>query len=125
MIYLYWPDDNQTFGCTRKIYGNADVLTRHGLSAAIVHVKPGFRCTWFENQTPVVYGQSLYPRAQDVLVVPEVYGPQFARLAPGIRKGIFNQNCYNTFAGYPIDKAANETPYLHPDIVAAITVSED
>jgi hypothetical protein len=125
MIYLYCPDDNQPHGGIRKLYRHADVLNRHGIGAAIVHVQPGFRCSWFENQTPVVAAPTLRPQPEDILVVPEVYGPHFARTAPGIRKVVFNQNCYNTFVGYPIDETPGETPYLHPDIIAALTVSED
>jgi hypothetical protein len=59
------------------------------------------------------------------MVIPEIYGPDIARTAPGVRKVIFNQNCYNSFRHYPIDTQPGETPYLHPDIVATITVSED
>ncbi len=125
MIYLYSPDDNAANGGIAKIYRHADVLNKNGFEAAVVHLKPGFRCTWFNNSTPVVYAQTINPGQHDFMVATEVFGPQIARTAPGIRKVIFNQNCYNTFLNYPFDKTAMETPYLHPDIVATITVSED
>ncbi|HWY63078.1 MAG TPA: glycosyltransferase [Rhizomicrobium sp.] len=125
MIYLYSPDDNQPNGGIRTLYRHADVLNRHGFAAAIVHLAPGFRCSWFENQAPVVYARTVRPENPDFMVVPEIYGPDVARTAPGIRKVIFNQNCYNSFRHYPIDTAPGETPYLHPDIIATITVSED
>jgi glycosyltransferase involved in cell wall biosynthesis len=125
MIYLYSPDDNQPIGGIRKLYRHADVLNRHGFAAAIVHLAPGFRCTWFENQTPVVYARTVRPESQDFIVVPEISGPDVTRTAPGIRKVIFNQNCYNSFRHYPIAATPGETPYLHPDVVATITVSED
>lgn len=125
MIYLYSPDDNRPNGGIRKIYAHADVLNANGLEAAVVHLQPGFRCSWFENDTRVVYAPSVRPEAKDFIVAAEVFGPEVARTAPGIRKVIFNQNCYNTFLHYPIAKHARETPYLHPDIVAAITVSDD
>jgi hypothetical protein len=125
MIYLYSPDDNSANGGIAKIYRHADVLNRNGMHAAVVHLQPGFRCSWFRNDTPVVYANNVRPNPEDFIVATEVFGPAIARTAPGIRKVIFNQNCYNTFANYPFDKRAMETPYLHPDIVATITVSED
>jgi glycosyl transferase family 1 len=100
-------------------------LNQNGFEAAVVHLQPGFRCTWFQNDTNIVYAQTVRPAAHDFIVAAEIFGPQIARTAPGIRKVIFNQNCYNSFVNYPIDKNANETPYLHPDTVATITVSED
>ena len=125
MIYLYCPDDNNANGGIRKIYRHADVLNRNGIAAAVVHLQPGFRCSWFGHDTAIVYAGTVRPGAGDVIVATEVFGPQIARTAPGTPKVIFNQNCYNSFVHYPIDKAAKETPYLHPDIAAAITVSED
>jgi hypothetical protein len=125
MIYFYCPDNNAPSGGVRKIYRFADVLIRHGFPAGVVHIQPGFRCSWFENQTPVICAQTVRPARDDIFVVPEGYGPQIARVAPGIAKVIFNQNCYNTFLNYPIEASAMETPYLHPDIVGVITVSED
>jgi glycosyltransferase involved in cell wall biosynthesis len=125
MIYLYCPDDNRPNGGIEKMYRQVDVLNRHGFDAVIVHLAEGFRCTWFENNTPVVYARAVRPAPQDFIVAAEIYGPDVARTAPGIRKVIFNQNCYNTFLHYPLDNSPGETPYLHPDIVATITVSED
>ena len=104
MIYLYCPDDNAPNGGIRKIYNHADVLNRNGFEAAVVHLKPGFRCTWFQNDTRVVYAQTVRPLAEDFIVAAEVFGPDIALTAPGIRKVIFNQNCYNTFVHYPLGK---------------------
>jgi hypothetical protein len=63
--------------------------------------------------------------ADDVLVLPEGFGPGLAGIAPGIRKAIFNQNAYRTFHGYPANLEPEQTPYLHPDVLAVITISED
>ena len=125
MIYLYCPDDNAPNGGIRKIYNHADVLNRNGFEAAVVHLKPGFRCSWFRNETRVIYAQTVRPNPDDFIVAAEVFGPDIALTAPGIRKVIFNQNCYNTFVHYPLGKEGRQTPYLHPDIVATITVSDD
>ncbi len=125
MIYCYTPDDSSTCGGVRKIYRHVDVLNRNGFSARVLHTKPGFRCTWFQNDTPVVYTESTQLTPADYLVVPEIWGPRMARLAPGIKKVILNQNGYLTFRGYTLDKNDRETPYLSPEVVATITVSED
>jgi len=125
MIYFYVPDDSRPNGGVAKIYHQVDVLNRHGIAAAVVHLAEGFRCNWFDNRTSIVYARTVRPAPQDFIVAAEIFGPDIARTAPGIRKVIFNQNCYNTFLHYPLDSGPGETPYLHPDIVAAITVSED
>jgi glycosyltransferase involved in cell wall biosynthesis len=125
MIYFYCPDDNRPNGGVEKIYRHVDLLNRHGIAAAVVHLAEGFRCTWFNNHTAILYARAVRPALQDIIVAAEVFGPDIARTAPGIRKVIFNQNCYNTFLHYPLDTGPGETPYLHPDIVATITVSED
>ncbi|MDD4004633.1 MAG: glycosyltransferase [Elusimicrobiaceae bacterium] len=59
----------------------------------------------------------------DVLVLPEICGPEICRAAPGVRKVIFNQNVYYSFWGYPLDSAVSDTPYLSREIEAALMVS--
>jgi glycosyltransferase involved in cell wall biosynthesis len=125
MIFFYCPDDNRPNGGVEKIYRHVDLLNRHGIAATVVHLAEGFRCSWFKNHTAIVYARTVRPAPQDIIMAPEVFGPDIARTAPGIRKVIFNQNCYNTFLHYPLDAQPGETPYLHPDIAATITVSED
>jgi glycosyltransferase involved in cell wall biosynthesis len=125
MIFFYCPDDNRPNGGVEKIYRHVDFLNRHGIAATVVHLAENFRCSWFKNQTPIVNAHTVRPAPKDIIVAAEVFGPDIARTAPGIRKVIFNQNCYNTFLHYPLDTQPGETPYLHPDILATITVSED
>src|SRR5207249_8464212 len=51
------------------------------------HEKPGFRCSWFANQTRVLYAPQTPFGKSDILVVPEVYGPAHRPPAPpGDRK---------------------------------------
>jgi hypothetical protein len=61
---------------------------------------------------------------EDVLVIPEVFGPRLAEIAPGIAKVIFNQNVFLTFQGYPHDLRDVHFPYNHPEVVATIVASE-
>jgi glycosyltransferase involved in cell wall biosynthesis len=124
-IYVYAPDSNAPSGGIRKLYRHVDVLNRHGFTAAIVHQREGFRCSWFANSTPVIYAATSPVTRADFLVFPEVYGPQTATVAPGVRRVIFNQNAYYTFSGYPLDGREAPMPYTSPDLVAALVVSED
>jgi hypothetical protein len=61
----------------------------------------------------------------DVLVLPEGFGPGLAEVAPGVPKVIFNQNAYRTFHGYPLDLDPARAPYLHHDVRAVVAISED
>ena len=61
----------------------------------------------------------------DVVVVPEIYGPWIAEIAPGVPKVIFNQGVYNTFNLYPPDLRGFPFPYRDPEVVATIVPSLD
>lgn len=128
-VYIICPDHNQPSGGVKQLYRHVDVLNRNGIEACVLHRARGFRCTWFENRTRVdQYARVIKAALRDPqswLVFPEIYGPEIAEFAPGVRKVIFNQSGYYTFAGYPLDLRARDCPYLHPDIVAALVVSED
>lgn len=76
-VYLVCPDVRRATGGIKTIYRQADVLLRHGLRAAVVHGERGFRCSFFENQTPVVHAGDLELGPDDVLVLPEVFTVAF------------------------------------------------
>jgi glycosyltransferase involved in cell wall biosynthesis len=61
----------------------------------------------------------------DVVVVPELYGPRIAEIAPGVPKVVFNQGVYLTFYHYPQDLSGFPFPYRNPDVVATIVPSLD
>jgi glycosyltransferase involved in cell wall biosynthesis len=124
-IYVLCPDYNVPSGGIRKLYRHVDVLNQHGVRASILHQQDGFRCTWFANETQVVYAGHTSISSEDYLVVPEIYGPRIAAMAPGVRKVIFNQNAYMTFRGYSLQPHDLQTPYTSPEVVAALVVSED
>jgi len=124
-VFVLCPDYAAPSGGIRKLYTHVDVLNRNGIAAWILHQQDGFHLPWFEHSTPVVYAKSTGLTADDFLVVPEVLGPDIAKIAPGIRKVIFNQNSYLTFRGYTLDVHDLRTPYTHPDVLATLTVSED
>lgn len=124
-VFVLCPDYEPPSGGIRKLYRHADVLNRHDLAASVLHHHDGFRLRWFDHATPVAYVHTTPLGGDDFLVVPEVFGPAIAGMAPGVRKVIFNQNSYLTFQGYALDPHNRNTPYYRADVVAALTVSED
>lgn len=118
------PSWQRPSGGVRKIYRHVDVLNDAGFDASVGHRETGFRCTWFENQTRVSHPPEIWPpRASDILLVPEVMAWEVVRLTPGIRKVIFNQNPYETFLGR--NQESEPPPYLNPDVLATLVVSEN
>lgn len=118
-------ESDRPVGGVKMLYRHVDVLGALGFRAAVVHRVPGFRCTWFENDTPVRYLTGRFVTRDDVVVVPEMFGPFLAEIARGARKVVYNQNCYATFQGYPLEPQPAASPYLDEEVIAALVVSED
>jgi glycosyltransferase involved in cell wall biosynthesis len=126
-IHFVCPDTDVPSGGIRVIYRHVDHLVAAGVDAAVVHETSGFRPTWFDaSRTPVRYADQLdVAPGHDLLVIPEIYGPDLHRIGPGVAKVVFNQNAYNTFFGYSPDVAELRTPYTHPEVAGAVVVSDD
>ena len=159
-VYYLSYDYPEPSGGIRVLYHHVDILRRNGIEAYVAHERRGFRCTWFDNQTPVrswssrrtEFGASIPRRAgrrvaralgrhhppetfleppafeltaDDVVVVPELFGPRIGEIAPGTRKLIFIQGPYLAFHGYPPDPRTVASPYRHPDVAGALVISED
>ncbi len=125
-IYFYCYDLNIPSGGIRVLYKHVDTLNRNGFPAFILHQNPGFRCTWFENHTPVTNAVEARIMPDDYLVIPEEIFTEISKLARGIRKIVFNQNCYYTFShGYALDKTEKNISYQDKEIIAALVVSDD
>lgn len=154
-IYYLCPDIETPIGGVRVIYRHVDILNRYGMEAYVVHQKLGLRMQWFENRTPVVYwrdgkfdrllarfrrradpnavielplrsGSRKCIGASDILVVPELYGPDLAAAyGRGIPKVILNQNCYLTFRGYSFQRDRLISPYRHRNVFATLINSVD
>ncbi len=124
-IYFLCPDDNEPTGGIKTLYRHVDLLNASGFRAFILHKQKKFRCTWFENQTPVVYQRHFKPESSDFVVIPEVYGSMLTPTMRGPGKVILSQNCYYTFRGYGMDASKTTTPYRDREVVAALVVSED
>ena len=124
-VWMICPDWDKPTGGIRVQYRAVDSLNAAGLSAAIVHHKAGFACTWFHHETRIVPAPDVVVGARDVIVVPEVYGSSILNLPRGVRQVIFNQNAYNTLDSLMGDEVA-AAPYRdNPDLTAVIVVSED
>ncbi|UGS33761.1 glycosyltransferase family 4 protein [Capillimicrobium parvum] len=124
--YFVCPDTDVPSGGIRVIYRHVEHLNAAGLSASVVHRAPGFRPTWFPaGGVPVTHTEAITPTPADLLVIPEIYGPDLARIGPGVPKAVFNQNAYNTFLGYTPEVGDRRTPYTHPEVAGAVVVSDD
>ncbi len=124
MIYYFCYENASPTGGNKITYRHAELLNEMGLQAAVVHKNQNFRYTQFAHQPPVVGLKQLRLTPKDIFVLPEDLGPALNRIAPGIRKVIFNQNAYNTFRQFsPADQLL--PPYLHPEFLATFVVSED
>lgn len=154
-VYYLCPEHKTPVGGVRVIYRHVDILNKHGIPAYVVHKTRRFRVDWFENDTPIVYwrnnlfdrltakvGRRLDPAAvielpisggpapkigaADMLVIPEMYGPDLAAAyGRGIKKVVLNQNCYLTFRGYSFNRDRLISPYHHKDVLATLINSVD
>jgi glycosyltransferase involved in cell wall biosynthesis len=119
-IYYLCPDYSVPSGGIRAIYRHVDILNRAGRSAAVLHHRDGYACRWFEHSTRTVGVPSVRLSPEDVLVVPEIYGPYLSRLPREPTLVAFNQNAYLTYEHQPEGRS------LAYDIfAAALTVSSD
>jgi hypothetical protein len=91
-IYFIAPDYSMPSGGNRVLYRHVDILNSVGIRAFVVHYRPGFRLTWFANETPVTYIDSVRLSHSDVVVVSEVDVGLVERLPPATRYVIFNQS---------------------------------
>lgn len=125
-VYYLAPDNDRPSGGVRVIYRHVDLLTELGFAARVVHAGENFRCTWFPNRTPVVAADRVTLSAEDVLVVPEWYGPGLGELPAGPRVVVFNQRAYDTFDLVPYEETAPGAPYTQvAGLAALLAVSED
>ncbi len=119
-VYYLCPDFSVPSGGIRAIYRHVDLLNAEGVPAAVLHHKDGFACTWFEHRTRIASASSVCLGRDDVLVVPEIYGPFLDELPAEPRLVAFNQNAYLTFDRVP---SGRRVPYER--FAAALTVSND
>jgi glycosyltransferase involved in cell wall biosynthesis len=117
-IYYLCPDHGVPSGGIRTIYRHVDILNRAGLRSAVLHHRDGYECRWFEHSTRTVGAPSVRLSPNDLLVVPEIYGPFLARLPRQLRMVGYNQNAYLTFQHLPATR-----PLSYDAFEALLTVS--
>lgn len=123
-VRLFCPDYPHPSGGVRQIYRMADLLNAMGHTASVVHQKPGFAATWFEHSTPTESGEiQVGPR--EWFVLPEEMAHELGPKLRGIRKVIYNQNAYLTFQGTTLQLDGKYSPYLDPEVLATIAISDD
>lgn len=124
MIY-YLPGGADHFppsGGTKTHVQHVRILNELGFSAKVLHVTPGFRYEWIEEDYPRAYGPNVILTPKDFLVLNEIMGP--VEIAPGIPKILFNQNCHYTFRGYPIPPTKGMyVPYTDPDVLGTMVLT--
>ena len=126
-VYYLAPHWDGPSGGIRVIYRHVDVLNELGIPAYVMHSRRGFACSWFEHETPIVTGRDAALSPDDVLVVPEWYGPGLSRMRrDGPRLVVFNQRAYDTYDFVEFDGSNPEAPYANlPQLAAVLTVSQD
>ncbi|PJI51286.1 hypothetical protein CTI14_63460, partial [Methylobacterium radiotolerans] len=63
------------YGPFRVIYRHVDLLNEMGVHAAVLHTRANLDFAWFSHATRVESVRTLDFMRNDVLVVPEFYGP--------------------------------------------------
>lgn len=98
--FVLTRDENIPTGGVRQAYRQVDILNELGYDAAIVSARPGFRCSWFENETRIVDPDDSLETG-DFLVLSEIL-PCMPEM-PGADKAnviIYAQNPFGIFRGY-------------------------
>jgi hypothetical protein len=100
-IFYLTPDFDEPSGGVRTMYRHVDVLNQTGRRASVLHGRPRFRCTWFENETTVADASSTILGRSDLLVIPEVFSALLPTLPAGTSHVVFNQGCHLTWRRAP------------------------
>ena len=109
-VYYICPVNDQTpYGGVLVLYRHVDALNAAGIDARLVHGVRGFRCDWFENDTPVAYAP-FEVTDDDVLALPEELGALPATFSPGIPQVSIDQNAY--LSHLPAACRAGRAPWL-------------
>lgn len=148
-IYFICPDNKEPIGGIKQLYRQVDILNNNGFNAYIIHKRKLFRHNWFENNTKIIYSRFVFDEIDKlsgrkskifkaylkkgvnsldpngILIIPELHRPKICNLLKGMRKVVFNQNCYYTFKNFEINTFDNNIIYNSPDLLGVIVVSEN
>lgn len=125
-VYYMAPMETKPSGGVKVIYQHVDALVGLGVRASVLHGREGFRYAWFDNDTPVVAAAKARLHSNDILVIPECYGPTLHLFPADMPKIVFNQGPHHTFDRIPLSGTAAGHPYSPAsNLVGLMTVSRD
>jgi hypothetical protein len=93
-VLVLTPDFDHPSAGVRVMYRHVDILREAGVEALVLHTRPGFRCSWFESDTPVTDTRQTALEPDDVVVVGEREVDLVARLPRPVRHLVLNQSGY-------------------------------
>lgn len=153
-IYVLCPKTRHPSGGVKQLFSLVDHLNALGYDAALIRKSPLKKVRWFDYSTKIVYFPYLYfllenllikkkdknsfffkvmnflffnkslPEKDSILVYPEIYGPNLAKLLPQHKFIVFNQNVFLTYNLFDY-KQHQADPYVSENLLGVITVSED
>jgi len=125
-IYYFSPDEDVPSGGIRNIYRHVDALNGLGRRARVLHSRADFRTTWFQHQTPTVGAANAILHTNDLLVIPEFYGPSLGAVPADVPVVIFNQGAYHTFDFTAFNESGPGAPYRRVQrLLGLLTVSTE
>ena len=118
------------FTNTTKIVYNQEVffyLNRNSKSNLTLKesLKSYLKKTILRTKQFIYKNKNISITLNDILVLPEVYGPYIGDVFKGVKKVIYNQGAYQTFFKYNLNLTNLRSPYIEEDLVAVIVNSED
>jgi len=152
-IYFICPTNKFASGGVKHIYRQVELLNQNGFNSVLL-LKEKADQNWFSSKVPVEVSPYIFKKLKyhyknkkinifrklilsflktlsinlekdPILVFPEIYGPRIHEIEVGVKKVIFNQNCYYTFDHFPLFQDPQNNPYLHRDTAAIIVCSKD
>jgi glycosyltransferase involved in cell wall biosynthesis len=102
--YVHCPSGNNAFGGIHSLYEMVDALNKNGFESYIIHDRSDFRCTWFENETKIIYvpalkniQELLKPTKDDIFVFTEIHWKIILPFSSRFRNVLLNLGVYMTF----------------------------
>lgn len=122
-IFHFCYSHDRPGGSTRQAYRHVDLLNALGYEAYVLHAQWPCRLTWFEHDTRTIGPDEfrrLFRADRDFIVFPEDLGDRILEF-PG-RKVVLARHVLAALAALG-PRRPPQYPWLHPDVVAAITES--
>jgi glycosyltransferase involved in cell wall biosynthesis len=152
-IYFICPKNRFAHGGIKQIYRQVYFLRKNGFDAYLLKKIPS-NDNWFNLDIPVKYSREIFKKIkfaklnygndffnrqlikylrsksiliskEDILVFPEIFGPNIGKVYPNNPKVIFNQNCYYTFSHFSMFNDIENHIYNNPKLIGTIVASSD